>query len=53
MTNTIGVVASRRAAEQGYYLAPSYVEHGLPLGTRCASLPQAQDAPEAALRSLG
>jgi hypothetical protein len=29
----------RRATEQGYQLAPSYVEHGLPLGTRCASLP--------------
>src|SRR5215831_1957239 len=32
----------RRAAEQGYQLAPSYVGHGLPLGTRCASLPYAK-----------
>src|SRR5262249_40625591 len=36
-----------RAAEQRDELASSLVEHGLPLGTRCASLPQAQDAPEA------
>src|SRR5437899_2869060 len=34
----------RRAAEQRDELASSYVEHGLPSGTRCASLPQAQDA---------
>jgi hypothetical protein len=27
-----------RAAEQRDELAPSYVRHGLPLGTRCASL---------------
>src|SRR6516162_4396018 len=37
----------RRATEQRYELASSYVEHGLLPGTRCASLPQAQDAPEA------
>src|SRR5262245_5730999 len=37
----------RRAAEQRDELASSYVEHGLLPGTRCASLPQAQDAPEA------
>jgi len=36
-----------RAAEQRKDLAPSYVEHGLLPGTRCASLQQAQDAPEA------
>src|SRR5262245_3713946 len=34
----------RRASEQGYQLAPSYVGHGLPLGTRCASLPHAKVA---------
>jgi hypothetical protein len=28
---------SRRAAEQGYQLAPSYVGHGLLPGTRCAA----------------
>src|SRR5262245_44998168 len=43
----------RRAAEQGYQLAPSYVGHGLPLGTRCASLPHAEVAPEGTGRSLG
>jgi hypothetical protein len=43
----------RRAAEQRDELASSYVEHGLPSGTRCASLPQAQDAPKAPRRSLG
>jgi hypothetical protein len=43
----------RSAAEQGYQLAPSYVGHGLPLGTRCASLPHAQVAGEATGRSLG
>ena len=32
------------AAEQRDELAPSYVEHGLLPGTRCASLPQAQEA---------
>jgi hypothetical protein len=37
----------RRAAEQRQKLASSYVEHGLPSRTRCASLQQAQDAPEA------
>src|SRR5262249_31479727 len=35
------------AAEQRDDLASSEVEHGLLPGTRCASLPQAQDAPEA------
>src|SRR6516164_6986734 len=35
------------AAEKRDELASSYVEHGLLPGTRCASLPQAQDAPEA------
>src|SRR5215472_10784693 len=35
------------AAEQRDELASSEVEHGLLPGTRCASLPQAQDAPEA------
>jgi hypothetical protein len=36
------------AAEQRDELASSsWVEHGLLPGTRCASLPQAQDAPEA------
>jgi hypothetical protein len=30
-------------------LALSYVEHGLPSGTRRASLPQAQDVPKAPL----
>jgi hypothetical protein len=44
---------SRRAAEQGYHLAPSYVGHGLPLGTRCASLPHAKVAPEGTGLSLG
>jgi hypothetical protein len=43
----------RRAAEQREELAPSQVEHGLPSGTRCASLAHAQDAPEAPSRSLG
>src|SRR5262249_3839477 len=37
----------RRAAEERDELASFYVEHGLLRGTRCASLPQAQDAPEA------
>src|SRR5215471_17734924 len=37
----------RRAAEQRDELASSWVEHGLLPGTRCASLPQGQDAPEA------
>src|SRR5262249_15595964 len=37
----------RRAAEERDEIAPSWVEHGLLPGTRCASLPQAQDAPEA------
>src|SRR5262249_8127649 len=36
-----------RAAEQREELASSWIEHGLLPGTRCASLPQAQDAPEA------
>jgi hypothetical protein len=36
-----------RAAEQRDELAPSNVGHGLPLGTRCASLPHAQGAAEA------
>src|SRR5262245_36272482 len=36
----------RRASEQGYQLAPSYVGHGLPLGTRSASLPHGEVAPE-------
>jgi hypothetical protein len=36
-----------RAAEQRDELASSEVEHGLLPGTRCASLPQAQVAPEA------
>src|SRR5215813_7334240 len=35
------------AAQQRNELASSYVDHGLLPGTRCASLPQAQDAPEA------
>src|SRR5215813_3217509 len=35
------------AAEQRDELASSWIEHGLLPGTRCASLPQAQDAPEA------
>jgi hypothetical protein len=35
------------AAEQRDELASLYVEHGLLPGTRCASLQQAQDAPEA------
>src|SRR6516225_5286352 len=35
------------AAEQPHELASSWVGHGLLPGTRCASLPQAQDAPEA------
>src|SRR5215472_4249443 len=35
------------AAEQRDELASSEVGHGLPSGTRCASLPQAQVAPEA------
>src|SRR5262249_20755347 len=38
---------SRRAAEKRDELASSLVGHGLLPGTRCASLPQAQDAPEA------
>src|SRR5262245_5911297 len=37
----------RRAADERDELASSWVEHGLLPGTRCASLPQAQDAPEA------
>src|SRR5262249_15254213 len=36
-----------RAAEQRQELASSEVEHGLLPGTRCASLQQTQDAPEA------
>jgi hypothetical protein len=36
-----------RSAEQRDELTSCYVEHGLPSGTRCASLQQAQDAPEA------
>jgi len=36
----------RCAAEQRDEVASPEVEHGLLLGTRCASLPQAQDAPE-------
>jgi hypothetical protein len=36
----------RRPAEQRDELASPYVEHGLLPGTRCASLAQAQDAPE-------
>src|SRR6516165_3540526 len=36
-----------RAAEQRNEPTPSYVKHGLLPGTRCASLPQAQHAPEA------
>jgi hypothetical protein len=36
-----------RAAEQREELASSDVEHGLLPGTRCASLPQPQDVPEA------
>jgi hypothetical protein len=42
-----------RAAEQREELASSYVGHGLPLGTRCASLPHAKVAPEGTGRSLG
>src|SRR5262245_56701465 len=38
---------NRRAAEQRKELASPYVEHGLLPGTRCASLAQAQDGPEA------
>jgi len=37
----------RRPTEQRYELAASWIEHGLLPGTRCASLPQAQDALEA------
>src|SRR5262249_56970085 len=37
----------RRAAGQRDQLASSWVEHGLLPGTRRASLPPAQDAPEA------
>ena len=37
----------RGTAEKGDELASSEVEHGLLPGTRCASLPQAQDAPKA------
>src|SRR5262245_59006771 len=37
----------RRAAEQRDEVAPSNFEHGLPSGTRCASLPHAQVAAEA------
>jgi hypothetical protein len=45
-------------AASGHAVAPpssvmnlrrSYVEHGLPSGIRCASLPQAQDVPKAPL----
>jgi hypothetical protein len=36
----------RRAAEQRDERASSEVGHGLLPGTRCASLPQAYDAPE-------
>src|SRR5262249_36813953 len=36
----------RRAPKQGYQLSPSYIGHGLPLGTRCASLPHAEVAAE-------
>jgi hypothetical protein len=39
--------ASGHAAEQRDELSSSYAEHRLLPGTRCASLPQAQDAPEA------
>src|SRR5262245_64419294 len=44
---------SRRAAKKSNDLAPSYVGHGLPLGTCCASLPHAEVAPEGTGRSLG
>jgi hypothetical protein len=37
----------RRTAKQRDELASLYVEHGLLPGTRCASLPQPQPAPEA------
>src|SRR5262249_47519342 len=40
------------AADQGKELTPRCVKHGLLPGTRCPSLPQAQDAPEA-LQVLG
>src|SRR5215475_7089839 len=36
----------RRAAEQRDELAPCRVDHGLPPGTRCASIPQAMLAPK-------
>jgi hypothetical protein len=36
----------RRAAKQRDELSSSEIEHGLPLGTRCASLPHAEVAPE-------
>ena|SRR6516165_2187967 len=54
ITNTAATATSRtrrscRAAEQRDELASSCVEHGLP---RCASLPQAKDAPEAPRRSF-
>jgi hypothetical protein len=39
--------ARGHAAEQRDELASSYVEHGLPSGTRRASLPQAENAPVA------
>src|SRR5262249_44437461 len=37
----------RCAADKREELASSWIGHGLLPGTRCASLPQAQDAPEA------
>jgi hypothetical protein len=56
----IGLLRARRerprcrsAAEQRDELASSWIEHGLLPGTRCASLPQAQDAPEAPLGPWG
>src|SRR5260370_41404515 len=44
---------SCRPAEQRDELASSEVEHGLLPGTRCASLPQVQDAPEAPVGPWG
>src|SRR5262249_29651928 len=41
------------APHQGNELTPRPVEHGLLPGTRCASLPQSQNALEAAGKSLG